>query len=330
MNPSHIATLCDEFNLGFITGEASQVHGGLLHQMWRIDTKEGCFAVKQLSPNIDLKKKNIVDNYELTETIAERFKQLGIPVVSAIQRRDKHLIIIDQTGYLIYPWVEARALNVDEVTEVHQSIIAKILARIHSINLSVPELDQAQFDIHSNESIVALIDKAESCHCPFSGRLRSLLPDIVKMNDRYQSTIPLLKENVVVSHGDLDPKNVLWDKKDQPIIIDWESARKLNPTYEILNASLDWSGITSGNFDESRVDLMLHAYKKENGLIDTNHLHAAHYAVIGNWLNWMVYNIERACSDDSLEQREMGVDQVNQVLRTLDRVKTIILTEKKE
>jgi hypothetical protein len=33
-----------------------------------------------------------------------------------------------------------------------------------------------------------------------------------------------------------------------PILIDWESARKLNPAYEIVNASLDWSGITT-DFD---------------------------------------------------------------------------------
>ncbi|WP_317957411.1 phosphotransferase [Paenibacillus chitinolyticus] len=28
---------------------------------------------------------------------------------------------------------------------------------------------------------------------------------------------------MVISHGDLDPKNVLWDKID-PILIDWECA----------------------------------------------------------------------------------------------------------
>jgi predicted Ser/Thr protein kinase len=38
----------------------------------------------------------------------------------------------------------------------------------------------------------------------------------------------LLNKNTVVSHGDLDQKNVLWDKTGKPILIDWESACKIN------------------------------------------------------------------------------------------------------
>lgn len=74
--------------------------------------------------------------------------------------------------------------------------------------------------------------------------VKQLSHDIVTINTAYQHTLPLLKRKCIVSHGDLDKKNVLWDHSDAPILIDWECTRKLNPTHEIVNACLDWSGIT--------------------------------------------------------------------------------------
>ena len=68
-----------------------------------------------------------------------------------------------------------------------------------------------------------------------------------------------------MSHGDLDQKNVLWDANDVPILIDWESARRLNPLCEIVNASLDWSGITTSHFDEALFTQMLKVYQAESG-----------------------------------------------------------------
>jgi Ser/Thr protein kinase RdoA (MazF antagonist) len=47
------------------------------------------------------------------------------------------------------------------------------------------------------------------------------LPDAVRTaNEYYLNAIPILKQHLVVSHGDLDPKNVLWDVDNNPILID--------------------------------------------------------------------------------------------------------------
>ena len=138
-----------------------------------------------------------------------------------------------------------------------------------------------------------------------------------------QDTIPLLKKQIVVSHGDLDQKNVLWDKNDKPILIDWECARKLNPTHEIVNAGLDWSGITS-SFNKDIFIKMMRTYRTSGGHLDKNILEAAFNAVLGNWINWMVYNIERACTRQESEQKILGIEQVEQVLKTIIRLSNII------
>lgn len=297
--------------------------GGLLHKMWKLNTNKGSYAIKQLSKDIQLTTM-VKKSYELTEIIADQFKQFGIPAISALQINNHHLIDINGTAYLAYPWVDAKALDKDTVSEKHALKIAAVIAKMHLIDLKLPELDSPEFDSHSNAKILQLINHAITQQCTFASMLKKAQAQILAINDAYQTALPLMKERIVISHGDLDQKNVLWDQHDNPILIDWESARKLNPTYEIVNAALDWSGITSDNFNSALVIKMITAYQATGGIINHSHLHAAFYGVLGNWLNWMVYNIVRACKADDLEQQAIGTEQVQQVVPTLLRLESLI------
>ncbi len=86
MNHSQLHALCKTFELGTPLNEPKRVHGGLLHKMWRINTDEASYAVKQLSPDINVADESIVKNYNLTEDVAARFAHLGIPALSAIKQ----------------------------------------------------------------------------------------------------------------------------------------------------------------------------------------------------------------------------------------------------
>lgn len=68
---------------------------------------------------------------------------------------------------------------------------------------------------------------------------------------------------------------------------------------------------------------MLKIYASSGLTINQDHLEAAFYGVLGNWINWLVYNIERSFSSDS-EQQNIGVEQVLQVLPTIIQVKASI------
>lgn len=322
MNTAHLVNLCDVFKLGIPIGEPERIHGGLLHVMWRISTEKASYAIKQLSPNIDLKNKAIVKNYNLTEEIASQFSAQEIPAIYALNRNKNYLTMFGEAGFLIYPWVDASPLHKDIVSESHALKIAEILAKMHAINLSVPEITEPEFDIHSNANLIELIQKANYHQCPFATSLIKLQNDIIEINTVFQNTVSLLKTQIVVSHGDLDQKNVLWDKNNSPILIDWECARKLNPTQEIVNACLDWSGITT-NFNKDIFFKMMKTYSVSGGNLDNNIVPAAFNAILGNWINWMAYNIERACMSD-LEQKTLGIEQVTQVLGTIVQLKNII------
>lgn len=321
MNSNQVEAICEHFDLGTILNQPKRVYGGLLHTMWRFNNMTGIYAVKQLSENINLNDSWVIENYNLTEKIASRFIQKDIPAICAIERSGHYLLVIDGVGFLVYPWNIAKTLDKDAISESQALQIPVILARMHDINLNIPEILSPQFDTHTNDHLVALVKKAYECQCPFYEVLKDNLSTLLEANTIYHQAIEILRKHFVVSHGNLDQKNVLWDEESNPTLIDWESARKLNPTYEIVNAGLDWSGITT-EFNQNLFKKMIEAYQHAGGIIDNESFKASFYGVLGNWINWLVYNIERSCSTP--EQQMLGVEQVLQVLPTITRLKALI------
>ncbi len=305
MNHNHLKFLCVHFNLGLPKQEPTRVYGGLLHIMWRLDTDKASFAIKQLSSHINLSDTRIIKNYELSESIAARFIEQGIPAICAISKTGQYLFIIEGTGFLVYPWLDAKALQEHAVSEEHALKIAVILAKMHCLNLDEPQITQPEFYLHTNEKIMSLIHKTKILS------LKKYQDTILAANQAYQNALKGLKNNLVVSHGDLDQKNVLWDSSNNPILIDWEAACKINPTYDIVNTAFYWSGITS-NFNKELFVKMIKAYQNAGGVIKPEHIAAACYGAF-SWIGWLVYNIECDC-----------VEQVNQTLATILQLEKVI------
>lgn len=324
MNENQLNVICKKFRLGKSIKAPKRVYGGLLHVMWRLDTTEASYAIKQLSKEIDLTDATTLGNYNLTEKVASQFALKGVPSIGAIEHSgNDYVTVVEERGFLVYPWVEAKSLGRDEISQKHSLHISEILARMHKINLQIPEIQAPEFDIHTQESLQKCVEQATISQCPFAKQLKHQEKELLQANDAYQKAIAVLEKVVVVSHGDLDQKNVLWDKKGSPFLIDWECVRKLNPTYEIVNASLDWSGITT-NFNKQLFINMITAYKKSGGILDKSAVEASFYGVIGNWLNWMIYNIKRSSQSEDIEQKTLGTEQVIQVLHTIQQLQRII------
>ncbi len=324
MNQHHLKFICTELKLGLPEGTVTSVYGcrgGSF--MWRVNTDKGSYAIKQLAPVIDLKSERIITKYELSETIAYRFAQQGIPAVSAIKKSGKHLHIIENTGYLVYPWAEGYTLARNEISETHALKIAEMIAKLHNINMSglseVPHVD-----IHSNDGIVEAIDRAVSCKCPFAKMLKENQSFILSMYDSYLAAVPLLLEDTVVTHGDLDQLNVLWDKSGQPILIDWESVRKLNPTREIVRTSLSWSGMDTKDVSLQIYTHMLRTYLESGRMLNINHVDAALYSLVGSAVNWILYNIKLACTSDIQGEKDTATEEINTSLMSMKRLEVLI------
>jgi hypothetical protein len=69
---------------------------------------------------------------------------------------------------------------------------------------------------------------------------------------------------------------------------------------------------------------MLKSYSESGGLIEKRMVEAAFYGVMGNWIKWIVYNINRAINRVDLEQKNIGIEQGMQVLPAILRIKTLM------
>ena len=100
MNHNLLLAICTCFELGAPVEPVIKVHGGLLNLMWQVTTDQAVYAIKQISPDINLSDTNI-EKYNLSERIAAGFSQHGIPAVNAIEHKGSYLKIIDDIGLIV-------------------------------------------------------------------------------------------------------------------------------------------------------------------------------------------------------------------------------------
>lgn len=108
MNERHLKIIADQFQFKLTTEPAQKIPSGPGggHLCWKIKSDKATFFIKQLDPILDVHNKNVIARYELCESIAFQFAQLGIPAIYAHRSDDKSVSIIDNTAYLVYPWIE--------------------------------------------------------------------------------------------------------------------------------------------------------------------------------------------------------------------------------
>ena len=322
-NPEHIQHLCSRLDIGSQQRQLCRVYGGFHHKMWRLETDRGTYAIKQLSADTDLSQADSANHYNVTEAVAETFAGHGISAIFALKRNTQYLQVIENIGYLVYPWTNAVALDIGDISEKHACEIARVLAKMHCANISVPGLKDVRFDIHPEDKIISLVKRAGECNVRKSNVLNEQLPTFLSIVDTQKTAVQILEKHAVISHGDLDHKNVLWSDADTPILIDWESARNLNPTYETLLEALDWSGITV-KFDYSLFKKIISSYREAGGVIEGSSLQASFDCILGDWVNWLMYNVGRAIDLADEEQRSIGIAQVDLSLATIARLRDLM------
>lgn len=322
-NENHLETLCETLKLGNPLRVPVAVTGGFHHKMWRLDTNKRSFAVKELSGDLNPDDKTTALHFETTEAVATEFASRNIPAVCALRHNNQSLQTIEGSGYLVYPWVEARALHRQQIDFRHVERVAQIFANMHSADVHVPELQEEKFEVHPEEKLTALVEFAHSRNSRRTSELSEHLPLFLQQVSRHERAATFLLDHRVVSHGDLDHKNVLWTERGDPLLIDWESARRLNPTHEIILEALDWSGITL-DFSEGMFNHFIAVYLRSGGVGSFDEVEAAFHCVIGDWVNWLMYNVGRSIDLEDDELRRVGAEQVDLALATLLRLERIV------
>ena len=308
-----INDLISKCNLGTILEEPKRIEGGLLNKMFKISTTKGNYALKLLNPEV-MSRKDGKKNIIFTEKVSNIAKSKGIKCISAYEINGELIHSIGDKNFLIFDWFEGKPITEEELTLEKCNIIAKELSLLHRIDFSsiknecniYYELDEINFDFYlsklKNEKIKKLLNDVKN-------RFSELDKESI-INMEY------IKNNLVISHRDLDLPNILWDKNNEPVIIDWETSGLVNPTLEVIDTAWNWAG-GKDYFDKNKYRSFLDNYIKEGGKLDD--YEKAFKADFKAKLRWFEYNLKRITIFDFLDEEEQKLGE-KEVIRSADEI----------
>ncbi len=307
--------LIDYLDLGAVVKEIVQVTGGLLHKMYRVSTDKGEYAVKVLNAEI-MKRPAALRNTVNSEKISASLKSM-ISVVAALEINGKQVHELNGAHYMVFDWIEGASIFPPKITWKNCYAIGEVLGKIHHENLTVDGVTSEKDSIRmfSWDKYQELLRgyEAEAWAIYF----QKAFSDVKTWNQAACDAQEVLSETQVISHRDMDPKNVMWDK-DIPWIIDWEAAGYVNPYQEFIEVVNYWADDGKGGLVKGHFEALLNAYtqymKLEN--VDWDAVFAGSYM---GMLGWLEYNVKRALGieADTADEVQLGKEQVFSTIEAL-------------
>lgn len=315
MNENLFLKICEIYQLGELITSPELIHMGLLNIIWKITTQKGKFAIKEIKSQQILKSQDYIH----TEQIASLMKQNNIPAITALTAGNGTLQIIDNIKLLVFNWIEGKTLSLKPVTATHAKMMGNVFAKIHLLNVKLPERVESANHYLGSEKWHALIKMAITKRAPFADQLNLNIEKLLMWESLYQKSYLKLLRNEIISHRDLNPKNAIWINETTPFIIDWEWAGLVNPTMEIISAAYEWSGMLINQFDQQIFSTFLQGYYQGGTKMNDAPQDALHNS-LGKWLAWLALNIELACQDLPAQDIIYATREVEKTLYLLENL----------
>ncbi len=307
----------DFLNLGEVTGEPVEVKGGLLHKMFRVDTKKGTYAVKVLNSEI-MKRPAALKNTIHAEKIAALLAD-SIPVITALTIDGRQIHEMDGCHYMIFNWLEGKSVFAPDISTKHCAAIGDILGKIHRRNISIEDIarEKAENAPYAWKEYLQLAKSRCVTEKLWVEQYEKALNDIIEWNRQVCEAQEALVQHQVISHRDLDPKNVMWNG-DAPFLIDWEAAGYVNPYQELLEVINYWADDGTGSLKKNFFDEIVKAYGKHMNLaaVEWDEVLAGSYM---GMLGWLEYNVKRSVGIELASEEEMKAAE-QQVTGTIEEL----------
>ena len=338
--------LCMEYGLGMLCAVPQPVSGGLLHTMYRVETEFGIYAIKVLNGEImqrPLALRNMVNSEKVSHAL-----ELMVPVVAAKQFGEKHVIEFDGTWFMAFDWLEGASVFAPDITVEHCAKIGQVLGKIHGANVQIEgltrnleiremfdwknileRLNATEKEIMSEEKEKETIRKERGTLIPGEMQgcyeiLVEFLPELLQIDTETVSALRELSSCQVISHRDLDPKNVMW-QGTQPYLIDWEAAGYVNPYQELVEVLNYWVTEADGTYNYEKFHALLGGYAAgiDVKMVDWDVVLKGSF---DGMLGWLEYSAKRAAGllgeneADRIDGRKQGIDTIADIRRQKARM----------
>lgn len=309
--------LCRASRLGELRGQPTAVTGGLMHDMYRMETDSGTYAIKLLNPQI-MNRPEALQNFSDSEKIAN-LAATRIPALAAHIQDGETIQTLEGQSYLVFDWVGGTSLSPDEIQPFHCRQIGDILATLHGLedatalvsHEAVGEEQATDWDFYLHEGIEQGAEWVE--------HLRKTVDDLYSWQRQAIQASSAFASNRVISHRDMDPKNVLWHD-DCPLVIDWESAGSIHPMQDLMETALYWSRDEAGIVHQTKFVSCIHAYEQKRERSEVDWQRVLWYGYLGK-LKWLEYNLKRSLQIESASSEDQ-TKGTRQVVPTINDLRT--------
>ncbi|WP_318245240.1 phosphotransferase [Paenibacillus gallinarum] len=316
--------LCCTCNLGEITKAPVKVSGGLLHRMFAIETTKGKYAVKALNPQI-MERPTALPNYIRAEKVAV-IASTRLPALPAMIIEGEFIQKIDHQYYLIFEWIEGNPLKPDEIDVSHCKKIGAILSDIHNTDFSQIE-NHMVLDQMKEIDWGFYLEEGKKAGSVWVSLLRDTVNQLYIWTEKTKQSPMKLSSDMVISHRDLEPKNVMWSQGN-PIIIDWESAGAIHPKHDVVETALYWSVNETGGINREKLNAFVNSYfQKQSGEVETDWGMVLSLGFQGK-LEWLEYSLKRSLNIESTDanDQEQGTAEVTGTIMALKAYEDLIPT----
>ncbi len=307
--------LCKSLDLGELNKSPVAISGGLMHKMYLLETDKNNYAVKVLNPSI-MARITAYDHFVYSEKIVSILAEY-LPVLPAQIYHGSALHKVENQFYMIFDWIEGNTLNSNEITISQCNKIGNILSQIHKIDFFQHVEKATNFTSKKLIDWNFYLSKGKELNSEWINQLDNYLEHLNFWNNKAISSFKSLAIESVVSHRDLEPKNVMW-KQGKPIIIDWESAGEINPKHDLIETAIYWSISKSNCIDKDRFYAFINGYQQSCEVVDTDWKIVLDLGYL-NKLEWLEYSLKRSlyieCSEDS--EQKMGTRHVIETIKEL-------------
>lgn len=264
----------DLAQLGTPLGPMIRVDGGFANRLYRLDTDQGSFAVKEL---------NLADRrtaYHVDDVF--RFERAafaaGIPMPEPISA-GRHL--------LVHRWVAGEKLPEAPVPAAYAFEIGELLARLHALDV---EWTHGATEEPASRDWPELGKRAATTGQPWADELASQVETflaIAEFVDTCERPGP-----VVLTHRDIQPWNLL-ARDGRPVLFDWELSGMLDLAGELGSTALSLAkGPGFDHIEPAIFRSVLDGYVAGGGALPPSGP-SWFVFMIGGWLGFTRWNILR-------------------------------------
>lgn len=223
--------------------------------------------------------------------------------------------------YTTYKSVEPKDMNNEKIINLTNQI--KLM---HKIDFISPIEDKSlEKQILNLDRYLTIYEKTNKELFDVVSKNRNMLEIL---SNFINTSLDNLKSKNVISHNDLKPANILWNK-DTPYLLDWDACGYSNPSCA-FNEYAYFLSTENGVLNEDNFKLFINTYYENNKLIDD--IDSVLYVTLYGKMSWFIYSLERSIyiSQDERNEGEKGVkkmiDEFNGYLRNYSKLKEIYET----